>query len=160
MMHARSTPLSRSTRTRMKRMVLPALLLLLVAAPALASNSIVEQHDPEEDARMKVVKKAPFFGPVPMTPAEADSVIKPLAKDRADPETWRKSAPTSYLAAIARRDFGDLRAITVGSDPSNTIRLADSTITPHHLRVSVVGDSFRVDCPDTNSTFYLRGEQR
>jgi uncharacterized protein (DUF1684 family) len=144
----------------MKRLALPALLLLLLVLPALASNKIVEERDPAEEARKKLIKKTAAAEPAQLPAAEVDSLARTLEKDRAETETWLKSSPTSYLAAIARRDFGNERTLTVGSDISNSVRIPDSTVTPHHLRVTVVGDSFRVDCPDTNSTFFLCGEQR
>jgi uncharacterized protein (DUF1684 family) len=144
----------------MKRLMLPLAMLAMLAATALASNRIVEERDPDEPGRQKVLKKAPAAGPVTLLPAELDSLRGAIDKDRTDTENWLKSSPTSYLATIVRRDFGNQRTLTVGSAADNGVRVQDSTITPHHLRVTVVGDSFRVDCPDTNSTFFLKGEER
>jgi hypothetical protein len=83
--------------------------------------------------------------PAGMSAAEADTLLQSYAKDRADTEEWLKSAPTSYLATILRRDFEDRASLTVGSAPGNDVRIEDPGVKPRHLRVTVVGDSFRVE---------------
>jgi hypothetical protein len=50
-------------------------------------------------------------GPVQLTKGAAETVIKALQKDRADSENWLRSDATSYLATIARRDFGDKKTL-------------------------------------------------
>jgi uncharacterized protein (DUF1684 family) len=80
----------------------------------------------------------------PLSAAEADTLLKSYAKDRADTQEWLKSSPTSYLATVQRRDFGDRPWLTVGSAPDQDVRLEDPLVRPHHLRVDVVGDSFLV----------------
>jgi hypothetical protein len=82
-----------------------------------------------------------------------DSLTAAIQKDRADTETWLKSSPTSYLAAVRRVDFEDHPTLTVGRAAGNDVRLEDSTIAAHHLRVSVVGDSFRVEAVDRGASF-------
>ena len=80
-----------------------------------------------------------------MTAAEADTLLKFYAKDRADTEEWLKTSPTSYLATIMRRDFGNGSSLTVGSAAGNDVRIEDPGVKPRHLRITVVGDSFRVE---------------
>ena len=91
-----------------------------------------------------------------MSDVEADTLPKFYAKDRAETEAWLKSAPTSYLATISRVDFGDRASITVGSAPGNDVRLEDTGVRPHHLRVTVVGDSFRVETLDPKARFMVK----
>src|SRR5262245_3224337 len=81
-------------------------------------------------------------GPAVLAATEADSVRTAIEKDREDTRQWLKSAATSYLATIQRVDF-DRRVLTVGRAKDNLVVLDDPAIAPHHLRVAVVGDSFR-----------------
>jgi uncharacterized protein (DUF1684 family) len=80
-----------------------------------------------------------------MSAAEADTLLKSYAKDRADTEQWLKTSPTSYLATVQRRDFGNSTSLTVGSAAGNDVRIEDPGVKARHLRVTVVGDSFRVE---------------
>lgn len=137
----------------MKRPLLPLLLALLLVPAVHASNKITEEVDPAEQARNRAVKKAPAAQPVQLTPAEIDTLRAALEKDRADTQDWLHTSPTSYLAAIARRDFGKQRSLSVGSDPGNEVHIPDSTIAAHYLRVTVVGDSFRVESTDPSVVF-------
>ncbi len=77
--------------------------------------------------------------------AEADTLLRFYARDRADTEEWLKTSPTSYLATILRRDFGGSPSLTVGSAAGNDVRIEDPGVKPRHLRVTVAGDSFRVE---------------
>jgi uncharacterized protein (DUF1684 family) len=95
-------------------------------------------------------------GPSGMSAAEADTLLKYYAKDRAETEDWLKSAPTSYLATILRHDFGDRASLTVGSAPGNDVRIEDPGVRPRHLRVTVVGDSFRVETVDPKAHFSVK----
>jgi len=83
-------------------------------------------------------------GPVVLTPAAADTIRRGIEKDREQTREWLKTSPTSYLAAIRRVDFGDKTALTVGRAADNDVRIDDPEVEPHHLRVTVVGDSFQV----------------
>ena len=87
---------------------------------------------------------------------EADTLMKFYAKDRAETDEWLKSKPTSYLATILRRDFNERTSVTVGSAAGNDVRVEDPGIRPHHLRVTVVGDSFRVETIDRGATFQVK----
>jgi len=91
-----------------------------------------------------------------LSAAEADTLLQSYAKDRADTEEWLKSAPTSYLATILRQDFGDRTSLTVGSAPGNDVRIEDAGVRPRHLRVTVVGDSFRVETLDRGARFQVK----
>ncbi len=84
-----------------------------------------------------------------------DSLTAAILKDRTDTETWLKTSPTSYLAAVERMDFEDRSALTVGAAAGNDLRLQDSSLTAHHLRVAVVGDSFRVETLDPGAVFQV-----
>jgi uncharacterized protein (DUF1684 family) len=91
--------------------------------------------------------------PVALTAQEADTVRRSIEKDRADTEEWLRSKPTSYLATVSRRDFGWRKTLSVGSGPGNDVRIQDPSIEPRHLRVTVVGDSFRVVTADPAARF-------
>jgi uncharacterized protein (DUF1684 family) len=91
-----------------------------------------------------------------LTQAEADTLLAAYARDRADTETWLKSSPTSYLATVQRRDFGDQSTLTLGRAAGNDMRIDDPDVKPRHLRVTVVGDSFRVETVDRGATFLVK----
>jgi len=92
----------------------------------------------------------------PLSAAEADTLLKFYAKDRADTDEWLKSSPTSYLATVQRRDFEDRASLTVGSAPGNDVRIEDPGVRPEHLRVTVVGESFRVETLDPRARFKVK----
>ena len=89
-------------------------------------------------------------------PAAADSLRAAYAKDRDETEANLKSGATSYLAAVARTDFADKRALVVGSATDCDLRVDDAAFAAHHLRVTVVGDSFRVEALDDTAHFRTR----
>jgi uncharacterized protein (DUF1684 family) len=101
-------------------------------------------------------KSASAPGPAKLTPAEADTLLRAYAQDRKDTDDWLKSAPTSYLATVQRVDFNDQSSLTVGSAPGSDVRLQDPGVKPHHLRVTVAGDSFLVQAVDRGATFRFR----
>ena len=45
--------------------------------------------------------------PVQLAKAAADVVVRDIQKDRTDAQDWLRTDPTSYLATIDRRDFGE-----------------------------------------------------
>lgn len=96
--------------------------------------------------------------PVMIDKEKAGAVIKGIEKDRADTESWLRSSPTSYLAAIDRIDFGEKPSLTVGSAADNDVRLASPDIEPHHLKVTVDGDRFHVEAVDAKATFKVKDE--
>jgi uncharacterized protein (DUF1684 family) len=88
-----------------------------------------------------------------MTPAERDAVLEEIQKDRADTEQWLKNDPTSYLATVDRRDFEQRKTLAVGRAADNDVRIDDSAVSAHHLRVTVEGDRFRVEAVDPGAAF-------
>lgn len=90
-----------------------------------------------------------------LSAAEADTLLQSYAKDRTETDTWLKSAPTSYLATVQRVDFNDRTSLTLGSAGGNNVRLEDPAVRPNHLRVTVVGDSFRVETVDPRARFQI-----
>jgi uncharacterized protein (DUF1684 family) len=99
-------------------------------------------------------------GPVRLTRTAAAAAIKDIQKDRADTEKWLKSDPTSYLATIERRDFGDRKTLTVGRAPTNDVRLDDPSVAPHHARVTVEGDRFHVEAVGPAARFTVKGQEQ
>jgi uncharacterized protein (DUF1684 family) len=91
-----------------------------------------------------------------LSAAEADTLRQSYAKDRTDTEEFLKSSPTSYLATILRRDFEDRASLTVGRAAGNDVRIDDPGVRPRHLRVTVVGDSFRVETVDPLARFHVK----
>lgn len=94
----------------------------------------------------------------PPVPAgeKADTITAATEQDRRDTEKWLKSSPTSYLATIHRVDFGDRATLSVGRAEDNDVVIADSSIAAHHLRITVAGDSFRVEAVDPGAFFRVR----
>jgi len=91
--------------------------------------------------------------PVRLDPVAADTLRRNIERDRAEAREWLRSKPTSYLATVQRRDFDGRTTLTVGRDTDNDVRLDDPEIQPHHLRVTVVGDSFHVEAVDDAAEF-------
>jgi uncharacterized protein (DUF1684 family) len=97
--------------------------------------------------------------PVTLTEAERARVLQEIEKDRADTQKWLQSDPTSYLATIDRRDFGEQRVLTVGRAPDNDLKLDDETVLAHHARVTVDGDRFRVEALDATAHIKVGTDQ-
>jgi uncharacterized protein (DUF1684 family) len=94
--------------------------------------------------RVPEIPAAHPVGPTVLAPGEADTLRAAIQKDRDDTEKWLKSDPSSYLAAVQRRDFGEKTTMIVGSDPACDVRIADPEVAARHLSVTVDGDSFAV----------------
>jgi len=94
--------------------------------------------------------------PKGMSVVQADTLLQHYAKDRSETEGWLKTSPISYLATIMRVDFGDRASMTVGSAPGNDVRIEDAGVRPRHIRVTVVGDSFRVERLDRKARFMVK----
>ncbi len=109
-------------------------------------------------ATLIVLPAAAPARPVKLEPAAADSISRAIQKDRGETLDWLKGKPTSYLAAIQRRDFGDKTVLTAGREPDNDVRIADDTVAPHHLSIAVEGDSFRVAAVDEGARFRIGSE--
>lgn len=89
------------------------------------------------------------------TIAQRDSVTAAIERERAETQKWLKEAPTSYLAAVRRTDFEGRSTLTVGRAAGNDVRVDDASLSDHHLRVTVVGDSFHVVAVDPHATFTI-----
>ena len=98
--------------------------------------------------------------PVTLAKTAAEAVVKAIEKDRADTEKWLGGDPTSYLATIDRVDFGERKTLTVGRAADNNVRLDDPDIAPHHLRVTVDGDRFRVEAVDRQARFKIKDQEQ
>lgn len=91
--------------------------------------------------------------PVRLSPSEAAAALREIQKDRVDTQEWLRSNPSSYLATVDRRDFLNQATLTVGRAPDNGLRIDDPEVQPHHLRVTVQGEQFRVEAVDTSAQF-------
>ena len=96
--------------------------------------------------------------PARVTGAEAESLKAAYATDRADTEKSLRESPTSYFAAVARKDFEERTSLVLGRDPACDLRVDDPEVAPRHLRVTVAGDSFHVEALDDTATFRPRGK--
>ena len=99
-------------------------------------------------------------GPVVPDKAAAEKIINEIKKERSETENWLRSSPTSYLAAIDRVDFNDRKTLTVGKAADNNLQLSGAGIEPHHLRVTVDGDNFKIECVDANARFKIKDETK
>lgn len=91
--------------------------------------------------------------PVALSPAEAAKALQEIENDRVQTQKWLQSDPTSYLATIDRRDFGSKGTLTVGRGSGSDLRIDDGSISARHLRITVVGDRFRVEAVDQAARF-------
>jgi len=98
--------------------------------------------------------------PVKLEKAAADAVLKEIQKDRTDTEEWLKSGITSYLATVDRQDFGTNKTLTVGRTADNDLRIDNDEVMPHHLKVTVEGDKFRVQAVEAGAQFKVGTEQK
>ena len=106
-----------------------------------------------------------FFQSGPSRPVRLDrdtaaGLTKEIEKDREDTREQLRTSPTSYLAAIDRIEFNEKKTLTAGSAEDNDLRLSVPGIEPHHLRVSVEGDRFRVECIDAAARFKIKEETK
>ena len=99
-------------------------------------------------------------GPVRTTAAETDSLRGLIERDREKTRTWLRSGATSYLATTLRIDFLERARLTVGRAAGSDVRLDDAAVSPEHLSVTVVGDSFRVEALGDSAAFRIKGELR
>ena len=98
--------------------------------------------------------------PVQLAKPAADAAVRQIEKDREESQRWLQSDPTSYLATIDRRDFGEKKTLTVGSATDNDIRLDAPGIAEHHVRVTIDGDRFRIESIDRQARFRVDREER
>jgi uncharacterized protein (DUF1684 family) len=98
--------------------------------------------------------------PVKLEKAAADAVMKEIQKDRTETEEWLKSGITSYLATVDRQDFGTKKTLTVGRTADNDLRIDNDEVMPHHLKVTVEGDKFRVQAVEAGAQFKVGTEEK
>jgi uncharacterized protein (DUF1684 family) len=109
-------------------------------------------------ATLDTARAAKGVAPVNVAPDSAKSIIAAYENDRTETEKQLKEGATSYLAAVARTDFGDKAALVLGRAADCDLKVDDPEVAAHHLRVTVVGDSFRVEAMDDTAHFRVRGE--
>lgn len=107
-------------------------------------------------ARPVVAARPSATGPVRLARVAADSIRAAHERDRADAAQSLRTSPTSYLAAIARTDFAERTSLVLGSAADADLRVNDPEVAARHLRVTVVGDSFRVEALDDTAHFRPR----
>ena len=98
--------------------------------------------------------------PVKLDKTTADAAVKDITKDRVDTEAWLKSDITSYLATVDRQDFGTKKTLTVGRAADNDLRIDDGEVMAHHLKVTVEGDTFRIQAVDAAAKFTVGTEDK
>jgi uncharacterized protein (DUF1684 family) len=124
------------------RFLVPALIAVLaIAHPAASAPPVPNPRAP---------------GPAKLTAAEAETLRAAILADRADTENWLETSPTSYLATVQRRDFDERPTLVLGSASGADVRIDDPAIRPEHLRVTVTGDSFRVETLAPDARFVSR----
>ena len=129
--------------------------LWLVWTLALATVApLAVQVSPAPGARR--VSRVIAASPAINSAAEAESLKAGYLRDRQETLDFLKSSPTSYLATIRRRDFEGRTTLTVGRAIDNDLRIDDPAIEPHHLRVTVLGDSFHVAAADAPARFKVK----
>jgi uncharacterized protein (DUF1684 family) len=109
-------------------------------------------------ATLNTARGANGVAPVNVAPDSAKSIIAAYENDRTETEKQLKEGATSYLAAVARTDFADKAALVLGRAVDCDLKVDDPELAAHHLRVTVVGDSFRVEAMDDTAHFRVRGE--
>jgi uncharacterized protein (DUF1684 family) len=93
----------------------------------------------------------PPASPIPMPPAVAERVIQQTYHQREREEYWFRSDAESHLGLVQRVDFGARTSLVVGRAADCDLRIDDPIIQDHHLRVTVVGDSFHVQALDDSA---------
>jgi uncharacterized protein (DUF1684 family) len=141
----------------MSRRAVIHLTLILVALGACAPRA--SQETAAGTSPASVPESVEPARPVSLTRSQADSVTQAILESRGEADEWLKSGATSYLAAVQRVDFGRRSALTVGRARDNDVRIADSAVAMHHLRVTVVGDSFRIEALDPGAIFSVNDVQ-
>lgn len=120
-------------RTRSRRRFASVILVVIAASSLMASQSV----------------------PAELTPQAAAAARATLERSRAEADRTLRESPTSYLATVARQDFGERTTLTVGRAPDNDVRLDAADLQPHHLKVTVAGDTFHVEAVDAGAGFTL-----
>ena len=103
---------------------------------------------------------ATYARPVTLDDDEAGAVIAELWRRRSEAQQWLREHPTSYLATVERREFGERVTLTVGSSSVADVRIDDGAILPRHLAVTVLADGFRIAALDRGARFGIAGVER
>jgi uncharacterized protein len=111
-----------------------------------------------QSAKYNTAKTITAERPIHLDNAATDAIKKEIDKDRTETREWLRTSPTSYLAAIDRVDFGQKNTLTIGKADDNDVRLTASDIEPHHLRVTLEGDRFRIETVDSKAGFKIKNE--
>lgn len=96
--------------------------------------------------------------PASLDAPEAAAIVRSIEQERARAMESLRSDPTSYLATIDRRDFGERQMLTVGRAADNDVRLEDAAVKAHHLRVVVQGERFLVEAVDPGAEFLVNAK--
>ncbi len=99
-------------------------------------------------------------GPATLAPGARDSLVHAWAASRTGEQEALRSDPASYLAAVQRVDFGELRRLVIGRAADCEVRVDDPGMPAHALAVSVAGDSFHVAALDSASFRWQHLEYR
>ena len=137
-------------------------LAALLAASVLfgASVSFGAPVVPAKAGALKSAAIEPARAPA-YPPSTTEAIIEAIYRDRGKSEEWFHTNTQSFLAAVQRKDFGDRTSLMIGSAEDCDLRVADGLFRPHHLRVSLRGDSFRVEAVDDSAQFRVgEGEPR
>lgn len=112
-----------------------AAVLALLAGAALA---LAEETEPPPP------KPAPAR-PMKYAATAVEGVIKGILDERKRGEDFLRYHGMSPYAAVRRLEFGDRASLVIGSAPDCDLRIDDPLLMPHHARVTVQGEGFRVE---------------
>ena len=101
-----------------------------------------------------------YARPVALDQEEAAAVTAEIERRRADAQRWLREHPTSYLATVERREFGERVTLSVGSGRGVDVRIDDSGILPRHVAVTVLSGGFRVAALDPRARFRVGGVEQ
>jgi uncharacterized protein (DUF1684 family) len=98
------------------------------------------------------------LGPEVLSKLAADTLKAAILKDRKETEDSLRLSQTSYLATTMRKDFGDKATLILGTSNRCDLQFNDAAIADKELRVTVIGDSFRVTTLHNGSAFTYKGQ--
>jgi uncharacterized protein len=97
-----------------------------------------------QDAAPAPAKPAPAR-PMKYAATAVEGVIKGVLAERKRGEDFLRYHGMSPFAAVRRLEFGDRTSLVIGSAPDADLRIDDPLLMPHHARVTVQGESFRIE---------------
>lgn len=134
-------------------------LVTLVATALLAATALLSASVAPASPLLLATPAAPQASATePARPASypasaTEAIIQSIYRDRERAEEWFHTNTQSFLAAVQRKDFGDRQSLTIGSAEDCDVRVNDGLFRPHHLRVTLAGDAFRVEAIDDSAQF-------